>query len=378
MKKKFYLGLLALSFFLHATDRLKILMIVRSFPHAPRAYVNNQIAGLLDAGHEVFILAGRTGIIACPVYQKYKLADRTFYNDLPEDLRDFDVIYAQFGNEGLYGMNLMKQGYIRGKLMVSLRGDDITTNLHKNPHIYDELFNFADLFLPVCDFFANILKQHGCPQDKIKVLYSSIDCNQFTYYNRKKRRDKKKFKMITIGRLYRMKGFEYCIRALKIVKERYKNIKLFIIGQGPLHKKLKTLIKFLGLEKYVFLLGYKSQDEIITFLQQSDCFVYTPVTTNISQSDGIANVLKEAMATGLVPITTNHGGNSEIITDGINGMLVPEYDIKVIAKKIKYVIENRERGFSMGKHAAKFIRENFCKTKLTRDLINIMQNLVKS
>jgi colanic acid/amylovoran biosynthesis glycosyltransferase len=139
---------------------------------------------------------------------------------------------------------------------------------------------------------------------------------------------------------------------------------------------LNQLIGKLGLEKQVFLTGFKSQEEIILDLHKSDIFLYTPKTPKGSKQDGIANVLKEAMATGLVPITTNHGGNSEIIQDGKNGFLIPEGEIEMFVKKILYLIENAEKRLEMGKYAAEYIQKEFCKEIVNEKLITIMQKII--
>jgi colanic acid/amylovoran biosynthesis glycosyltransferase len=359
---------------------LKILMLTNKFPYAPRVYINNQIAGLIDAGNEVFILANKVGegpTKQCPIFKKYNLKQRTFYNELPNNLRDFDIVYAQFGTSGLRGIKLLKKGYISGKLIVSFRGKDATYCLFHNPHLYDELFTFADLCLPVCLKFKDILIHYGCPQKKLKVLHSSINCDDFSYYLRKKEKNNQKINILTVARLEKTKGIDYAIQAISKLKKFYLNIVFTIIGDGPEYENLKNLIKKLNLEGSVVLAGYKKQEEIIRYLQESDIFIYTAVASQSTEQDGIANVLKEAMATGLAPIITNHGGNSEIIQDAETGFIVSERDTDALVEKIIYMIEHAKTRILMGKRAARFINNNFCMSKLNEKLTDIMRELLE-
>jgi colanic acid/amylovoran biosynthesis glycosyltransferase len=94
------------------------------------------------------------------------------------------------------------------------------------------------------------------------------------------------------------------------------------------------------------------------------------------EQDGIANVLKEAMATGLAPIITDHGGNSEIVYNGKTGFIIPEKDVDLLAAKIIYMIERVNMRTLMGKKASRFINKNFCASKLNKELLEIIRELL--
>ena len=96
------------------------------------------------------------------------------------------------------------------------------------------------------------------------------------------------------------------------------------------------------------------------------------------EEEGIANSLKEAMATGLISIGTFHAGTSELIEDGISGFLVHEKNSKELAQKIKYIIEHPEIWRSIGLAARKKIEDEFEIKKSVETLEKIFYQLVSS
>ncbi len=357
---------------------LRILFVIDKFPHEPRWYINNQITGLLDEGFDVYILAYRIG--QRPSYsevEKYGLLERTFYNELPKNFRHFDIIYCQFGGMGNWALKLKKRGILHGKLIVCFRGGDVTHRLKENPHRYDKLFKDVDLCFPICEHFKNILIKHGCDEDKINVHYSAIDCSKFKYLSRHLPRDGK-IKIVSVGRLIEMKGIEYSIRAIEQLKKLYPNAEYEIIGEGPLEEYLKGLIKKRKLEKYVKLVGYLKLSEVIKKLDNAHIFLHTPITTEEGEQDAPANVVKEAMATGLPVVATEHGGIPELVQDGISGFLVPEKNVKKIVEKLIYLIKNSHEWASMGKAGSTYVRKFFDKKSINKKLIRIFLSLIRN
>ncbi len=357
------------------SKKLRILFVVEKFPYAPRWYINNQITGFIDAGHEVYILADRVGQHPLfPQVKEYNLLERTFFVNIPKKFREFDIIYSQFGGKGNYALKLIIEGSLQGKLVVCFRGGDVTKRLKENPHRYDLLFKCADLFFPVCDHFKQILINHGCDADKIRVCYSCVDCDKFIFRARKKPK-KGKIKIITVARLIEMKGLEDSIKAIEKLKDVYPNIRYDIIGEGPEEVKLKKLISDRNLSKYVKLVGYLEQDQVIEKYYKAHICLHTPLTTNQGEQEGLPNSVKEAMLTGLPVVATDHGAMSELVHDGITGYLVPEKGITMMVKRLIYLIENSHNWPSMGYEGSKYVRKNFCMKKLNRRLIKYFYQL---
>jgi colanic acid/amylovoran biosynthesis glycosyltransferase len=242
---------------------MKIAIFVNSFPNISETFVLNHITGLIDRGHHVDIYSMRRGN-AEKVHAdvaRYRLLERTRYiGIIPKNYivrvsnaikllaknyqhldpsvllkslnvrkygrassslsllfeaipllreRQYDVIHCEFGSLGPRIAQLRQIDAIRGKLVVSFRGYDATQYLKKRPGVYDELFREADLFLPVSSSLAKVLVEAGCPEEKIRVHHSGIDCSKFAAGERVRKSDEP-LRVISVARLFEKKGNRHC------------------------------------------------------------------------------------------------------------------------------------------------------------------------
>lgn len=151
-------------------------------------------------------------------------------------------------------------------------------------------------------------------------------------------------KVIAVGRITYQKGFDILIKVWKQVNLKYPNWKLDIYGEGELENELKQQINEKGLENVITI--HPPTPNIYQEMQNSSIFVLT------SRYEGFGLVLIEAMTNGIPCVSFNCPyGPSDIITDGEDGFLVPNGDIKAMADKICYLIENEELRKEMGRKA---------------------------
>jgi glycosyltransferase involved in cell wall biosynthesis len=121
-----------------------------------------------------------------------------------------------------------------------------------------------------------------------------------------------------VGRLSEEKGFDLLIRAVgQIVASGY-DMKLAIAGGGPEQPKLVRLIRELGVEQHVQLMGFQSN--LIPIYEAMDAFVLS------SRREGLPNVLLEAMALGVPVVATRVAGVPSLLNDGLNGLLTHPND----------------------------------------------------
>ena len=100
------------------------------------------------------------------------------------------------------------------------------------------------------------------------------------------------------------------------------------------------------------------------------------VTAKSGDSEGLPNVLKEAMATGLPIISTKHTGVPEIVKDGQTGFLVNEKDVAAISSKLNYLIENPDLWAPFGINGRKIIEDKFEIVKQTQKLEEIYKVVI--
>ncbi|NMG07574.1 colanic acid biosynthesis glycosyltransferase WcaL [Brasilonema sp. UFV-L1] len=413
---------------------MKIAFIVWRFPVLSEAFILNQITGLIDRGHEVHIHPvnglpkNYTGKVH-PVVEEYQLLERTYYPPtLPENLflrflkglgllvkninkgslttlqffnpwkygsevatlktfyrtvsllqdGDYDIIHCQFGTLAPIALAYRDAGIIKGKLITTFRGIDISKYVQENGiHVYDQLFQEGEFFLANCEFFRNRAVNLGCESERIVVHGSGLDCRKFSFKPRYFPSDGK-VKIATTGRLVEKKGIEYGIRAVAKLAETHPNIEYNIIGDGELKEQFEKLITELNVGHIVKLLGWKQQKEIVEILDNCHIFIAPSVTAADGNQDAPVNTLKEAMAMGLPVISTLHGGIPELVEDGVSGFLVEERNADAIALKLTYLISHPEVWEKMGQAGRVRVEEKYDMNKLNDELVSIYQQMLNT
>lgn len=407
---------------------MKIAFLASTFPAVSETFVLNQIVGLIDLGHDVHIFAGTAGKNAKfhGLYEKYDLAERTGYYGIPKNkiiriikailliiqyapnnpnvifrslnifrygksalslsllfmsialLRrgPFDILYCQFGTIGPSAVSLRQINPSNGKIVVSIRGYDVTSYLKKHPGVYRLLFREGDLFLPVCEFLKERLIQEGCEGSKIVVHYDGIDCSKFAYLKRQ-RVSGEPIKVLTIARLVEKKGVAFAIEAVSRLLSKGEKIEYTVAGEGMLRENLQQLIVRMGIERQVRLIGSKTHEEVKVLLEESHVLVAPSLTSESGDQEGIPNVIKEAMASGLPVISTFHSGIPELVTDGVSGLLVPERDAGSIADALEYLIRHPEMCNEMGQAGRRQVEQKFDTNALNKKLEELWLGLMQ-
>ncbi|MFV0363794.1 MAG: glycosyltransferase family 4 protein [Suipraeoptans sp.] len=160
--------------------------------------------------------------------------------------------------------------------------------------------------------------------------------------------------ILFVGRLAEKKGVEYLIQATKNM-----NVRLVIVGDGPLREKLVEKAK--KSQCNVDFLGAKSHMELPTIYASADVFVAPSIVAKDGDKEGLPTTIIEAMASGIPTIASRSGGISEIIEHGVNGFLCEEKNIQEIKYYIEKVISDK----------CSDIKKNALKTAMEYDYSNI-------
>ena len=328
---------------------LDILFLSRKFPYTNQMYIINQVTGLIDRGHTVYVLSQqKSDESICSALSNYKQKYTVFYDHLPENKKSFDVVLCQMAELDTWYQELKHQG-LKGKSIVFCRGWDVSTLVKQNPHRYDRFFDETDIWLPVCDYFRKRLIKLGYDTRKIQVLGSSVDCKKFTRNTKYKKSER--ICVVTTARLIPKKGIEYALKAIAGVIERYPQVEYIVIGKGKWKNRLEKLAHDLKIHKNVIFVGHKTHEEVIHFLNNADIYIQPSVTSTNFNQEGIPNALKEAMAMELPVISTYHAGIPELVDHGISGLLVPEKNTEAIKTALLDLIEHTDKRKILGKKA---------------------------
>lgn len=155
--------------------------------------------------------------------------------------------------------------------------------------------------------------------------------------------------VIAMGRLYSQKGFDLLLRAFARVAEEIPDVNMAILGEGPERPALHALIEELDLRGRVVLSG--RINNAWPLLELADCFVVS------SRYEGFPNALLEAMAVGAPVVSFNcPSGPSDIIRDGVDGLLVPAEDVGALAAAILQVLQDKELARRLGEAAGESVK----------------------
>ncbi|MEO1124750.1 MAG: glycosyltransferase [Cyanobacteria bacterium J06639_16] len=393
---------------------MKIAFLVEKFPTLSETFVLNQITELIQRGHEIdiyamyaeqsdkvhpevelyhllqhtfyqpslpkhYILRLLKGIgifLSCFwknifttlktlnifKYGRYAASLRLFYEAVPflkNNSPKYDIVYCHFGYIGLKGFILRQLGVIDGALITVFHGYDLSGYfLHTSEQVYRDIFQLGDLFLPISDHWKKRLIELGCPTQKIMVHRMGIEDQKFRF-NPRQLQSNDSIHIITIARLVEKKGIEYGIRAIAQLRKHQNNLRYTIVGDGLLKQEFESLISDLNLGSMVTLAGWRQQNEVVELLQKSHILLAPSVTAKDGDKEGIPVALMEAMATGLIVISTFHSGIPELIEDGQSGYLVPERNTELLADKINWVIEHQENWLTIQKSARQVIEQKY-------------------
>ena len=143
---------------------------------------------------------------------------------------------------------------------------------------------------------------------------------------------------IFVGAFYKPKRAIDLVNAINILKEKYPNIKCFMLGSGPLTNDLKKYIALNQLQQYVEMPGYvKSREELENYYRKADFLVLPSLT------EGSPRVLPEAMSFGVIPLAVKGAGSNDyIIKPYENGALFKAKSAESLASELELFFENRE------------------------------------
>lgn len=184
------------------------------------------------------------------------------------------------------------------------------------------LYKSADRIIAVSNVVANDLRlNYHIPLSKIKTIYNGHNIEMITKKSSQVDISIKKNEMIydfiSVGRITYAKGHWHLIKAMSIVKKKYNNAKLIIIGgeEEGISSELITLSQKLGVEDNIIFYGYS--DNPYKYMSSARVFVLSSIF------EGFPGVVVEALACGIPIVSSNSGGGTEVL---LNGLLPSDLD----------------------------------------------------
>lgn len=199
--------------------------------------------------------------------------------------------------------------------------------------------------------------------DKVNLVYHGLDLTRFPRFagrvsTRNGSDTTDPVQLLTVGRAVAKKGLDTLVDALALLPGDL-SWHWTHIGGGELHEALKAQVRRLGLENRVTLLGSREQTEILSAYRASDLFVLPCRIAPNGDRDGLPNVLVEAQSQGLACISTPISGITELLTDGVNGLLVPPGDAQALAAAMARAIRDPALRERLGSAGAERVHSEF-------------------
>jgi glycosyltransferase involved in cell wall biosynthesis len=218
----------------------------------------------------------------------------------------------------------------RCPIVTSCHGSEVTVYPHVPGHEeyaarIPEVMRAASAVHCVADALRREAIELGLDEPaKARVIRQGVDLERFRPPPRGRTRDEGAFRLVTVGWLVWVKGYEYALEALRELIQRGVPAQLDILGGFPNpdageeseRARILHTVADLGLEDRVRLRGTVTTPDVIRALQEADAMVHASVT------EGLPTVLLEAMACGLPVVATDCGGVTEAVSDGVEGFVV--------------------------------------------------------
>ncbi|HEX5621998.1 MAG TPA: glycosyltransferase [Solirubrobacteraceae bacterium] len=180
-------------------------------------------------------------------------------------------------------------------------------------------------------------------------------------------------RVLGVGRLVAKKGFDVLVDACALLRERGVPFEALIVGQDDKHgDAIRTRVKALGLEDTIQLPGAMGPPELLDQYRRASALCM-PCRLLPDDRDGIPNVLVEAMAAGTPVVATAVSGIPELVTDGVNGLLIDPEDPEQLADALLQLHEDPALAGRLSEEARTTVGERFDGDRLARELAALFE-----
>jgi len=219
---------------------------------------------------------------------------------------------------------------------------------------------WTDYQIVVCDVVRRTLAQqrtfdarHMC------TIHNGVDVEQFKPDPEARKRAREEFGYenhhVVCGiaaRLVEDKGHEFLFKAAAQIKEAHPELRLLVLGQGVLEESLRALAEKLGLADRVLFAGFR--DDMAYCTQAFDIGALPSIGCDTSSFS-----LKEEMAAEKPIVASDYGGLKEIISDGVDGLVVPTRSVQPLASALRRLLQDPDTRRRMGETGRRRVQREF-------------------
>jgi colanic acid/amylovoran biosynthesis glycosyltransferase len=242
-----------------------------------------------------------------------------------------DWIHYGYGTMALGRENLAK--VMGARMAVSLRGYDIAIYPLKYPNCYSQVWSRIDKLHVISDYVYKLAAIHGLPcYIPFCKITPAIDRDHFHKNILFQEFGNNKVNILTVARLSWIKGIDYTLEALALLKKRSFDFQYTVIGEGIELDRLVYTAYQLGIIDKVNFVGRQNSQSVKSALEHTDIYI------QYSISEGFCNSVLEAQSMGVLCVVSDAEGLQENISHGETGWVVPRRDPEALANEIIHII----------------------------------------
>lgn len=243
------------------------------------------------------------------------------------------------------------------------KGYENSDHYHLSEALELEVASIADHVFVITQALADILIDYGVDENKITILPNSVDVEKFNPMERDSELEDyleayDKVVLGYIGSFVEYEGLDLLLEAIaSIRKEIGDQLRVILVGDGPVMKELREMSKFLGIDDIVKFTGRVSHDEVQRYYSIVDIMAFPRKGRRVCE---LVSPLKpfEAMAMEKAVIASDVSALAEIVDDGKTGLLHKKDDSSSLAECIKRLIEDSDLRASLSKAGREWVKEH--------------------
>lgn len=237
-----------------------------------------------------------------------------------------------------------------------------------------EAIRCFDRYICISSFVRRVMKTNlRIDPNCIKVIPETINIEHLGASESGQARIPPTPTLLYVGRLAREKGLFTLVDAFEIVAQQTPDARLVVVGDGGLRPELERLVENRGLRDRVVFAGHVRHDNIATFFAKAD-IVLVPSTW----PEPLGIVILEALYLRKVVIATSHGGITDIIKNGVNGLLVPPGNPIALAEAILLVLGNPDLADRLRNSGPPTVLNEFSPEALLRKTLDVYRDVSDS
>ena len=232
-------------------------------------------------------------------------------------------------------------------------------------------YRHVDVFIAVSRMIASMLIEDGIAADRIEVVHDGVNISAI---DKTPALDVHKELWLphgspvvgNVAALVPHKGQKFLIDAAAIVVRQMPDVRFVILGEGELRPQLEKQVKDLGMERHVFLPGFKA--DVLGLQKSFDVFAMSSLT------EGLGSSMLDAMACGTAVVGTRAGGIPEAIDDERTGLLVRPHHADELAASIMRLLADPSLRARLGLAARAHVEAEFSVEKMVEGTLAVYES----